>query len=93
MFTTKRTPCPHLAALRIADNLFGQAICKPSAMQILLRDTIHPTWYKPLKELPHLFMADLANIAQGTNTAIAIRMALKLSDYVVTEAGFATDWR
>jgi formate--tetrahydrofolate ligase len=32
-----------------------------------------------------------ANIAQGTNTAIATRMALKLSDYVVTEAGFATD--
>jgi formate--tetrahydrofolate ligase len=32
-----------------------------------------------------------ANIAQGTNTAIATRLALKLTDYVVTEAGFATD--
>jgi formate--tetrahydrofolate ligase len=32
-----------------------------------------------------------ANIAQGTNSAIATRMALKLADYVVTEAGFATD--
>jgi formate--tetrahydrofolate ligase len=32
-----------------------------------------------------------ANIAQGTNTAIATRLALKLADYVVTEAGFATE--
>jgi formate--tetrahydrofolate ligase len=32
-----------------------------------------------------------ANIAQGTNTCVATRLALKLADYVVTEAGFATD--
>lgn len=62
------------------------------AMQILLRDTIHPNLVQTMEGTPAFVHAGpFANIAQGTNTAIATRMALKLTDYVVTEAGFATD--
>ncbi len=62
------------------------------AMQILLRDTIHPNLVQTMEGTPaFVHCGPFANIAQGTNSAIATRMALKLSDYVVTEAGFATD--
>jgi formate--tetrahydrofolate ligase len=62
------------------------------AMQILLRDTIHPNLVQTMEGTPAFVHAGpFANIAQGTNSAIATRMALKLTDYVVTEAGFATD--
>jgi len=62
------------------------------AMQVLLRDAIHPNLVQTLEGTPAFVHAGpFANIAQGTNTVIATRMALKLADYVVTEAGFATD--
>ncbi|MEI8196069.1 MAG: formate--tetrahydrofolate ligase [Phycisphaerae bacterium] len=62
------------------------------AMQILLRDAIHPNLVQTLEGTPAFVHAGpFANIAQGTNTLMATRMALKLADYVVTEAGFATD--
>ncbi len=62
------------------------------AMQILLRDTIHPNIVQTIEGTPAFVHAGpFANIAQGTNSAIATKMALKLSDYVVTEAGFGTD--
>lgn len=62
------------------------------AVQILLRDTIHPNLVQTAEGTPAFVHAGpFANIAQGTNSAIATRMALKLADYVVTEAGFGTD--
>jgi formate--tetrahydrofolate ligase len=62
------------------------------AMQILLRDAIHPNLVQTLEGTPAFVHAGpFANIAQGTNTCIATKTALKLADYVVTEAGFATD--
>src|SRR3972149_5295325 len=62
------------------------------AMQILLRDTIHPKLVQTLEGTPSFVHAGpFANIAQGTNSAIATRMALKFADYVVTEAGFGSD--
>ncbi len=62
------------------------------AMQILLRDTIHPNLVQTIEGTPAFVHAGpFANIAQGTNSAVATRMALKLTDYVVTEAGFGTD--
>ncbi|HJX72363.1 MAG TPA: formate--tetrahydrofolate ligase, partial [Bacteroidales bacterium] len=62
------------------------------AMQILLRDTIHPNLVQTMEGTPAFVHAGpFANIAQGTNSAVATRMALKLADYVVTEAGFGTD--
>ena len=62
------------------------------AMQVLLRDAIHPNLVQSLEGTPaFVHGGPFANIAQGTNTAVATRLALKLADYVVTEAGFATD--
>jgi formate--tetrahydrofolate ligase len=62
------------------------------AMQVLLRDAVHPNLVQSLEGTPaFVHGGPFANIAQGTNSAIATRMALKLADYVVTEAGFATD--
>jgi formate--tetrahydrofolate ligase len=62
------------------------------AMQVLLRDAIHPNLVQSLEGTPaFVHGGPFANIAQGTNTSIATRLALKLADYVVTEAGFATD--
>jgi formate--tetrahydrofolate ligase len=62
------------------------------AMQVLLRDAINPNIVQTLEGTPAFVHAGpFANIAQGTNTALATRFALKLSDFVVTEAGFGTD--
>jgi len=62
------------------------------AMQVLLRDAVHPNLVQTLEGTPaFVHGGPFANIAQGTNAAIATRMALKLADYVVTEAGFGTD--
>jgi formate--tetrahydrofolate ligase len=62
------------------------------AMQVLLRDAIHPNLVQTLEGTPAFVHAGpFANIAQGTNTAVATRLALKLAECVVTEAGFATD--
>ena len=62
------------------------------AMQVLLRDAINPNLVQTLEGTPAFVHAGpFANIAQGTNTAVATRLALKLVDYVVTEAGFGTD--
>jgi len=62
------------------------------AMQVLLRDAIHPNLVQSREGTPaFVHGGPFANIAQGTNTTIATRMAMKLADYVVTEAGFATD--
>jgi formate--tetrahydrofolate ligase len=70
-----------------AENIQAQG-----AMQVLLRDAIHPNLVQTIEGTPaFVHGGPFANIAQGTNTLIATRMALKLADYVVTEAGFATD--
>jgi len=59
---------------------------------VLMRDAIHPNLVQSLEGTPAFVHAGpFANIAQGTNTSVATRLALKLADYVVTEAGFATD--
>ena len=70
----------------------AEAIQAVGAMQVLLRDAIHPNLVQSLEGTPAFVHAGpFGNIAQGTNTSVATRLALKLADYVVTEAGFATD--
>jgi formate--tetrahydrofolate ligase len=70
----------------------ADAVQAVGAMQVLLRDAIHPNLVQSLEGTPAFVHAGpFANIAQGTNTCVATRLALKLADYVVTEAGFATD--
>jgi len=74
------------------ERVFAEDIKAVGAMQVLLRDAIDPNLVQTMEGTPaFVHGGPFANIAQGTNTAIATRMALKLTDYVVTEAGFGTD--
>src|SRR4030095_4363303 len=62
------------------------------AMAALLRDAIHPNLVQTMEGTPALVHGGpFANIAHGCNSFIATRMALKLGDMCLTEAGFATD--
>ena len=62
------------------------------AMTALLKDALTPTLVQTLEGTPALVHGGpFANIAHGCNSFTATRMALKLADYVVTEAGFAAD--
>lgn len=62
------------------------------AVAALLKDAINPNLVQTIEHTPALIHGGpFANIAHGTNSLIATRLALKLSDYVVTEAGFAAD--
>jgi formate--tetrahydrofolate ligase len=61
-------------------------------MTALLRDAFQPNLVQTLENNPVLIHGGpFANIAHGCNSAIATRTALKLADYVVTEAGFGAD--
>jgi formate--tetrahydrofolate ligase len=61
-------------------------------MALLLKDAIKPNLVQTLEANPAIIHGGpFANIAQGTNSVIATKMALSLSDYVVTEAGFGAD--
>ena len=62
------------------------------AMTALLRDAIQPNLVQTIDGSPALIHGGpFANIAHGCNSVIATRAALKLGDYVVTEAGFGAD--
>ena len=62
------------------------------AMTVLLKDALKPNLVQTLENTPALVHGGpFANIAHGCNSVTATRMALKLGDYVVTEAGFAAD--
>ena len=61
-------------------------------MTVLLKDAIKPNLMQTLEGNAALIHAGpFANIAQGNNSIIADKVAMKLSDYVVTESGFAAD--
>ena len=63
-----------------------------AAMVILLRDTVQPNIVQTLGHTPAFIHGGaFANVAHGCNTLFATKMALKLVDYVVTEAGFGSD--
>jgi len=62
------------------------------AMAVLLKEAIKPNLAQTLEGQPFLIHAGpFANIAQGNNSVLADRIALKLADYVVTESGFGAD--
>lgn len=62
------------------------------AMAALLKDAIKPNLVQTIEGNPAIIHGGpFANIAQGTNTVIATRMGMSLSDYTVTEAGFGAD--
>ncbi|CAM1360755.1 Formate--tetrahydrofolate ligase [Tenacibaculum sediminilitoris] len=72
--------------------IFARDLKAQDAMAILLKDAIKPNLVQTLEENPAIIHGGpFANIAQGTNTIIATKMGLSLSNYVVTEAGFGAD--
>ena len=72
--------------------VFARDLKAENAMAILLKDAVKPNLVQTLEENPAIIHGGpFANIAQGTNTIIATKMGLSLSDYVVTEAGFGAD--
>ena len=72
--------------------VFARDLIAENAMAILLKDAIKPNLVQTLEENPAIIHGGpFANIAQGTNTVLATKMGLSLSNYVVTEAGFGAD--
>ena len=72
--------------------IYARDLNAQNAMAILLKDAIKPNLVQTLEGNPAIIHGGpFANIAQGTNTIIATKMGLSLSDYVVTEAGFGSD--
>lgn len=73
-------------------NVFARDLNAQGAMAALLKDAIKPNLVQTIEGDPAIIHGGpFANIAQGTNTVIATKMGLSLSDYVVTEAGFGFD--
>lgn len=72
--------------------VFARELKAEGAMAILLKDAIKPNLVQTLEGNPAIVhCGPFANIAQGTNSIIATKMGMSLSDYVVTEAGFGAD--
>jgi formate--tetrahydrofolate ligase len=75
----------------------GQPVCAGDlkahgAMAVLLREALKPNLVQTLENNPaFVHGGPFANIAHGCNSVLATRTALKLADYVVTEAGFGAD--
>ncbi len=72
--------------------VFARDIKAHGAMAALLKDAFLPNLVQTIEHTPAIIHGGpFANIAQGTNTLVATKMGLTLSDYVVTEAGFGFD--
>ncbi len=72
--------------------VFARDLKAHGAMTALMKDAIKPNLVQTMENTPAIIHGGpFANIAQGTNSVIATRMGLSLSDYVVTEAGFGFD--
>ena len=72
--------------------IYARDLKAQGAMALLLKNAIQPNLVQTLEGNPAIIHGGpFANIAQGTNTIIATKMGLTLSDYVVTEAGFGAD--
>jgi len=70
----------------------ADAVKAPGPMTVLLKDAIAPNLVQTLEHNPaFIHGGPFANIAHGCNSVIATRSALKMADFVVTEAGFGAD--
>ena len=77
---------------RSGDPVTAGQLKAQGAMAALLKDAIKPNLVQTLEHTPALIHGGpFANIAHGCNSVMATRLALKLGDYVVTEAGFGAD--
>jgi len=62
------------------------------AMAVVLKDSLKPNLVQTIEGVPaFIHGGPFANIAHGTNSLISTRMALKLADYIITEAGFGSE--
>jgi formate--tetrahydrofolate ligase len=74
------------------DMVFARDIKAEGAMTVLLKDAFNPNLVQTLEHNPALVHGGpFGNIAHGCNSIVATKLALKLADYVVTEAGFGAD--
>ena len=86
-----------LGRMVVAYNTDGNAVTAgeleaTGAMALLLKDAIKPNLVQTLENTPaFIHGGPFANIAHGCNSVMATKIALKLADYVVTEAGFGAD--
>ncbi len=72
--------------------VFARDLKAEGAMAVLLKDAIKPNLVQTLEGTPAIIHGGpFANIAQGTNSIVATKMGMSVSDYVVTEAGFASE--
>lgn len=72
--------------------VFARDLKANGAMAALLKEAIKPNLVQTLEGTPAIIHGGpFANIAQGTNSIIGTKMGMSLSDYVVTEAGFASE--
>lgn len=72
--------------------IYASDLKAEGAMTVLLKDALKPNLVQSLEHTPALIHGGpFANIAHGCNSIIATKLGLKLSDYVVTEAGFGAD--
>ena len=72
--------------------VYAKDLKAEGAMTVLLKDAIKPNLVQTLEHTPAIIHGGpFANIAHGCNSIIATKMALKLADYTVTEAGFGAD--
>ena len=77
---------------RQRETIYASDVKGPGPMSVLLKEAIAPNLVQTLENNPaFVHGGPFANIAHGCNTAIATKAALKLCDYVVTEAGFGAD--
>lgn len=86
-----------IARIIIGYNLLGKPVTVndlkiTGAVAALLKDAVKPNLVQTLENTPVLIHGGpFANIAHGCNSLIATKLALKLGDYIITEAGFAAD--
>ncbi len=81
-----------IAYTREQKPVYARDLQAHGAMTVLLKDALAPNLVQTLENNPaFVHGGPFANIAHGCNTVIATQAALKLADYVVTEAGFGAD--
>jgi len=81
-----------VAETRAGEPVTAEELTVAGAMTVIMKDAIKPNLVQTLEGQPVLIHAGpFGNIAHANNSIIEDRVALKLADYVVTEAGFASD--
>lgn len=72
--------------------IYAKQLKAEGAMTVLLKDALKPNLVQTLEHTPAIIHGGpFANIAHGCNSIMATKLALKLGDYVITEAGFGAD--